>query len=88
MIFLMHFAKKYFLFFHSTMMLPFANDLLIYFFPILIYQQTKHVTHKHTDKQTYNFFSFLTFVANSITHKKEREVGTFTIRFIDVTLIY
>ena len=83
----MHFAKNIF-YFHSTMMLPFANDLLIYFFPILIYQQTKHVTRKHTDKQTYNFFSFLTFVENSITHKKEREVGTFAIRFIDVTLIY
>ena len=87
MIFLMHFAKN--IFYFSTMMLPLQTIYWSTFsYPYLLTNEEEDIR-KHTDKQTFTFFLIFDFCCEfNYTQKREREVGTFTIRFIDVTLIY
>ena len=69
MIFLMHFAKN--IFYFSTMMLPFANDLLIYFFLSLSINKRRYtVTNIHTDKHIFSHFWLLLRIQ---LHTKKRK---------------
>ena len=85
MIFLMHFAKN--IFYFSTMMLPLQTIYWSTFsYP---YLSTNEDIQSQTYIQTNTFFLIFDFCCEfNYTQKREREVGTFTIRFIDVTLIY
>ena len=69
MIFLMHFAKN--ILYFSTMMLPFANDLLIYFFLSLSINKRRYtVTNIHTDKHIFSHFWLLLRIQ---LHTKKRK---------------